>query len=123
MASEKSKDHNFLEIFTLKQCGKSMKVVSCNLLDFWTEDTKLRINNHSDRENAPHNEEIVRDQIAYAQNNKQKWHNSHHFSYWCRYGPPQVNYRLKQVNNNLRVFFVIDNIALGFDGVYFRILS
>lgn len=78
--------------------GKHLRVVDCKLLDFWPDGTKLRINNHSDRDNTPHNEEIIRDQIAYAQNNKQKWHNSHHFSYWCRYGPPQVNYRIKQVS-------------------------
>lgn len=78
-------------------------MVSCKLLDFWKKETKLKINNYADKENEAHNEEIVRDQIAYAQNNKQKWHNSQHFSYWCRYGPPQVNYRLKQVINILAI--------------------
>lgn len=99
MSSEKSKDQSYIEIFTLKQIGKHIKVVSCELLEFWKNGTKLRINNHSDKETVPHNEEIIRDQLAYAKTNKQKWHNSHHFSYWCRYGPPQVNYRLKQVNH------------------------
>lgn len=74
-----------------------MKIIGCKLLEFWTQETKLRINNKCDKENTPHGEELIRDQIAYAKENKQKWHNSQHFTYWCRYGPPQLNYRTKQV--------------------------
>lgn len=68
------------------------------LLEFWTTDTKIRINNQHDKNNVPHKDEIIRDQVAYAQSNKTKWHNTEHFTYWCRYGPAHINYRLKHVS-------------------------
>lgn len=71
------------------------KVQSCNLLNFWVKGAQIRINNQSDQITNPNNEEIIKNQIVYAQNNKHKWHNSEHFTYWCRYGTP-INYRKKK---------------------------
>lgn len=84
------------------------RVYSCKLLEFWPQGTKLRINNYADKEKEtpPHKEEIIRDQIAYAENNKQQWHNTRHFTYWCRYGSPQVNYRIKQVGAYLKSMII-----------------
>lgn len=97
-STEKSKDPEQIQICYLQETKKKRpKVILTKLMDFWEQGSLLRINNQWDRDETPHGEETVRDQIAYAENNRQNWHNSQHFAYWCRYGPPQINYRVKQV--------------------------
>lgn len=71
---------------------------SCSLLNFWAKGSSLKINNQSDQTNTPNSEEIIRSQIMYAQNNKHKWHNSEHFTYWCRYGTPIKDHKTKLVS-------------------------
>lgn len=83
-------------------------------MEFWSKDTKIRINNQNDKKSVPHSEEVIRDQIAYAQANKTKWHNTEHFTYWCRYGPPHINYRSKLVSIvelNRKLFVLILNFT------------
>lgn len=97
MIAEKSKCPEHLSICTLQECKSNFKVATIPLLEFWETNTRIRINNQQDKSNVPHKDEIIRDQIAYALANKSKWHNTEHFTYWCRYGPAHINYRSKHV--------------------------
>lgn len=64
------------------------KVVQEKLEKFWVPDSRIRINNKSDRTMSYHNEDEIKQQVSYAlrHQKKQKWHNSEHFAHWCRHG-------------------------------------
>ncbi|XP_069688144.1 uncharacterized protein l(1)G0469 [Periplaneta americana] len=64
------------------------KVVKEKLEKFWVPGSRIRINNHSDRQMVYHSELEIRQQTEYAlrHQRKQKWHNSQHFAHWCRHG-------------------------------------
>lgn len=99
---EKSKDAECLRIYSLGLDAKGkQRVRDYGLLEFWPEGSRLRINNKTDKDSAPHKEDVIRSQIDDAMHFKHKWHNSQHFVYWCRYETPQVHFRIKQVRYRL----------------------
>lgn len=83
--SEKSKDPQRISIYSLKDCKNVLKVHKYTMCEFWPINTSIRINNHCDKSETPHPEDIIRKHIAHAEKRKLKWHNSEHFTYWCRY--------------------------------------
>jgi len=99
---EKSKNPDYVTIYTVHLHRNNYKVQSCNLLNFWPKGTMIKINNQSDQMNTPNSEEVIRSQVSYAQNNRHKWHNSEHFTYWCRYGTPLKDNRAKLINDSLK---------------------
>ncbi|XP_049819955.1 uncharacterized protein LOC109607967 isoform X2 [Aethina tumida] len=84
---EKSKNPDHIQIYTVQDVKGKQKVVASTLHEFWPPDTKIRINNKTDKSESPLNEDTIRNQIIYGLNAKRKWHNSEHFTYFCRYGP------------------------------------
>lgn len=94
---EKSKDPHYLTIYTLDATLKH-KVSALNLTEFWTKDTQIRINNKNDKDVAPNAEDLIRKQIKVAENSKRKFHNTEHFTYYCRYekGPVQRTKKLSE---------------------------
>lgn len=72
------------------------KVKMLGLMEFWTETSNIRINNHDDKNKPANYEQEIHKQIQSAAKNKHmNWHNSQHFAYWCRYTKPSQ--RLAQV--------------------------
>jgi len=96
---EKSKNPDFLKVYSVCSHKDNFRMMSYELLSFWPEGTKIRIFNQSDKTDMPHSEEVIRDQIAFAETAKQKWHGSEHFTYWCRYGPIQINQRVRNMTD------------------------
>lgn len=85
LLSEKSKDPEYVMIHTMVTNRKKPEIQGLRLMDFWTQGAKLKINNQADQTTTPLTEDEIRNQISYAESSKKKWHNSEHFSYWCRY--------------------------------------
>lgn len=109
---EKSKNPDFITIYTVCLDKNYYKVQSCNLLNFWAKDTTLKINNQADQLNIPNSEEVIRKQVLYAQDNKHKWHNSEHFTYWCRYRKPLQENKSKLVSSflfTIHLFILLQN--------------
>ncbi|XP_065161921.1 uncharacterized protein l(1)G0469 [Atheta coriaria] len=96
---EKSKNPEQIKIYALHPHKNNFRVGQFDLLTFWPLGTKLRIYNHCDKTETPHSEDVIRNQIDYAEATKQKWHNSEHFTYWCRYGPIQINQRVRNMTD------------------------
>lgn len=95
---EKSKNAEYLTIYTITETKGKFKVLPCKLDEFWPENTQVRINNKSDKSQTPLNEEMIRNQISAVENSRRKWHNTEHFAYFCRYGPPMTNVRIRKVS-------------------------
>lgn len=83
--SDKSKDPDYLTVYSLVSNRKKNEIQGLKLMEFWTEGAKLKINNQADQTTTPLAEDEIRSQILYAESSKKKWHNSEHFTYWCRY--------------------------------------
>ncbi|KAK9722561.1 hypothetical protein QE152_g19599 [Popillia japonica] len=100
---EKSKDPQRISIYSLKDCKNVLKVHKYTMCEFWPINTSIRINNHCDKSETPHPEDIIRKHIAHAEKRKLKWHNSEHFTYWCRYAQVDLtrSKHLKPVWNKL----------------------
>lgn len=102
---EKSKNPEYLKIYTLEDNGKSRpKVLNYSLMEFWPKEggPKIRINNKCDRTDTPLTERVIRQQILFALNARRKWHNSEHFTYFCRYGPVEHSYGAKKITDQLK---------------------
>ncbi|KAK9877984.1 hypothetical protein WA026_020198 [Henosepilachna vigintioctopunctata] len=85
---EKSKDPYYMTIYTLVGPSQKLKVQPFNLLEFWTNDSEIRINNKNDKTNNSNNDDEVRRQIKNAET--RKFQNSEHFVYFCRYEKPPL---------------------------------
>ena len=94
---EKSKNPEYITVCTVILHKDNYKFHKCDLLTFWEEGSSLKINNQSDQTNNPNNEDMIRNQVNYAENHKRKWENSEHFTYWCRYGEPSKTSRPRLV--------------------------
>lgn len=93
---EKSKNKDYLSVYTIVLEKEKYKVKLVSLAEFWTENTNIRINNHDDKNNTPNYETEIQKQIHSAMKNKHlNWHNTQHFAHWCRYTKPSQ--RLAQV--------------------------
>ncbi|XP_017782579.1 PREDICTED: uncharacterized protein LOC108566944 [Nicrophorus vespilloides] len=99
VGQEKSKNPDHINIYSLYPHKDNFRVKSFLLFEFWPEGTKLRIFNQSDKTENPHSEDVIKDQISYSEQSKQKWHSSEHFTYWCRYGPVQLNHRVRNMTD------------------------
>lgn len=95
---EKSKDPSHLNICTLQRHKDNYRTITINLLEFWNEDARIRINNYSDKSDKPLESLQIRNQLEYAQKAKRKWHNIGHLTYLCRYGPVCEIKRTKNVS-------------------------
>lgn len=98
IVSEKSKNADNLDVYTLDTVKGKLKVVRLPLLDFWPQEQSLRINNKSDKTETPLLETQIRNQIECAEFGRRKWHNDEHFAYYCRYGPAETNIRTRKVS-------------------------
>ncbi|KAK9722562.1 hypothetical protein QE152_g19599 [Popillia japonica] len=98
---EKSKDPQRISIYSLKDCKNVLKVHKYTMCEFWPINTSIRINNHCDKSETPHPEDIIRKHIAHAEKRKLKWHNSEHFTYWCRYAQVDLT-RSKHTSENVK---------------------
>lgn len=108
---EKSKDINRIYIYTLTDPGEKAKITALKMESFWAPDCDVRINNQQDKEKSPNSEEDIRKQIEYSVKNKTlKWHNSHHFPYFCRYEKPSLG-KIQQISE--RVKFNSIGVSLG----------
>ncbi|KAF5305896.1 hypothetical protein FQR65_LT18647 [Abscondita terminalis] len=99
---EKSKNPEYITVYTVNMHKDNYKMQKCDLLTFWEEGSSLKINNQSDQMHPPHSEDVIRNQIAYAECHKQKWENSEHFTYWCRYGEPSKLSRPRLFSDSLK---------------------
>ncbi|XP_031346047.1 uncharacterized protein LOC116172911 [Photinus pyralis] len=99
---ERSKSPENITIYTVILHKQNYKFHKCDLLSFWEPGSSLKINNQSDQLHAPNSEEVIRNQVAYAERHKQKWENSEHFTYWCRYGEPSKPSRTRLFSDNLK---------------------
>lgn len=115
LSAEKSKNPNYLTIYTIQETKGKFKVVACKLSEFWPEKTKVRINNKCDRTETPLAEDVIKNQIDVAET-KKKWHNSEHFAYFCRYGPVEI-LRMRKVSYQISHCAIIN-----LDG-YIRLLD
>ncbi|XP_044269535.1 uncharacterized protein LOC123014462 [Tribolium madens] len=100
---EKSKNPEYLTIYTITENKGKFKVLPCKLVEFWPEGTCVKINNKCDKTETPLPEDTVRNQILAAENSKRKWHNTEHFAYYCRYGPVATNVRMRKITDQLRL--------------------
>ncbi|RZC05016.1 uncharacterized protein BDFB_008013, partial [Asbolus verrucosus] len=99
---EKSKNPEYLTVYTVTENKGKFKVLPLKLVEFWADDTQLRINNKSDKTETPLTEDVVRNQILAAEGSKRKWHNTEHFAYYCRYGPVATNVRMRKTEQHVR---------------------
>jgi hypothetical protein len=95
---EKSKNPEYVTIYTVTESKGKFKVLPCKLVEFWPDGTCVRINNKCDKTETPLGEDVVRNQIVAAEGSKRKWHNTEHFAYYCRYGPVATNVRMRKVS-------------------------
>uniref|UniRef100_A0AAG5CS55 Uncharacterized protein n=1 Tax=Anopheles atroparvus TaxID=41427 RepID=A0AAG5CS55_ANOAO len=83
---------------------KPMKVYCVTLAHLWQQGYQLRINNVADRTKKAHPEKDILAQIKYASKCQMVFHNSQHFSEFCRYGDRPQDSRKRQVSALLKRF-------------------
>lgn len=91
-----------IEITTIDERKKLDKL---KLTDVWATKNEIRINNFNDKNKQPHDASDILDKILFARRSKNlSWHNTEHFSYWCRYGekPAESVQRRRQVSECIR---------------------
>ncbi|XP_026463576.1 uncharacterized protein LOC113366219 [Ctenocephalides felis] len=109
----KSQDPDHLFIYTLTENLRAVRKLS--LHEIWNDGNEIRINNLGDKETKVHTEKDIRDQVKYAKSTKRlNWHNTKHFSLWCRHGDRPKDLRKKQVSEcimwgSMNASFVIIN--------------
>ncbi|XP_058117809.1 uncharacterized protein LOC131288436 [Anopheles ziemanni] len=78
---------------------KPMKVYCVTLPSLWQQGYQLRINNVADRTKKAHPEKDILAQIKYASKCQMVFHNSQHFSEFCRYGDRPQDSRKRQISD------------------------
>lgn len=65
MSTEKTKNPEQIEIYTVQQKGVRKRVVRTTLSAFWKKDSVIRINNIDDKQETPNSEKDIRAKVNY----------------------------------------------------------
>lgn len=64
MSTEKTKNPEQIEVYTVQQKGVRKRVVKTTLSAFWKKDSVIRINNVDDKQEAPNSEKDIRAKVT-----------------------------------------------------------
>lgn len=64
MSTEKTKNPEQIEVYTIQQKGVRKRVIRTTLSAFWKKDSVIRINNVDDKQETPNSEKDIRAKVT-----------------------------------------------------------
>lgn len=69
LSTEKTKNPEQIEVYTVQQKGVRKRIVKTTLGSFWKKDSVIRINNVDDKQETPNNEKDIRAKVKHSREN------------------------------------------------------